>query len=63
MNFEFLIPILPLRRPGFSRVRRSRQSALSRQASHRLKPGLPVLHIRTIFSTFIRWTPGLEPTA
>ncbi len=35
-----LIQISPLRSPGFSRIRRSRQDALSRQASHRLKPGL-----------------------
>jgi len=41
MKFELLIQISPLRSPGFNRTRRSRQATLSRQASHRLKPGLP----------------------
>jgi hypothetical protein len=48
LNVECFIQISLLRNPGFSRIRRSRQ------ASHWLKPGLPVIHIRTIFSTFMR---------
>ncbi len=43
--------------PGFSRIRRSRHYALSRQTSHRLKPGLPVIHIQTYFLNV--HTPGL----
>jgi|GEM_PF-2655389 len=53
MNVECLIRISPLRSPGFSRIRRSQQEVAAPAGIHRLKPGLPVIHIRTIFSSFI----------
>jgi len=43
MNVACFIRISPFRSPGFSRIRRSRQDALSRQTSNRLKPGLPII--------------------
>jgi hypothetical protein len=53
MNFKHQIQTLLDRSPGFSRIRLARQYALSRQASNRLKPGLPAIHIRVHFSHFI----------